>query len=49
MNENRIQFLLEYLQILANLKNAGFKVFDEIARTIKEIEKELSIQEEKAD
>lgn len=40
-NEERIRLLIEYLQTLAQLSNANVKVFDEIRRTIAEIDRLL--------
>lgn len=39
MNETeRVQALISYLQVLSDLSKSNVKVFDEIMRTVKQIE-----------
>lgn len=40
---NKAQLLIDYLQVLAQLKNANYFANNEISRVIVKIEKELEI------
>lgn len=47
MNEKKIEYLLKYLELLLSAHDKGIKSFQEISKTITELQRTLEIKSEK--